>query len=247
MMKPNQAGDDGTMQFQQITDRVWWYPHDPEAIQPGVGAVITNDRTILIDAGNGPPHARMIRAALVDMDAPPVRHVIYTHFHYDHTFGGQVWVDSVISAHVQCRTLLLERYGQQPWSRHYIEGQSILEPDRAGVLRAMDQAVGDWQRFRLMPPHITFTSDMQLAYDDVTLTLKHIGGHHAADSITVAVDGVLFIGDCYYPPPPSQRLPGDTLDYAMIQHLLDQRAEVYIEGHNVPMTHAEFAHKLTQT
>lgn len=237
-----------TDSLQQISDHVWHYPYDPdsESIQPGVGAIITPDETVLVDAGNGPPHARRIRAALLDMDAPPVSTVIYTHFHWDHTFGAQVWRNSRVVAHSEGREHLLTTYGDRPWSPVRAEDEMILNPAREAALQALMQAIGHWQDFELILPYMTFTGEMTLMLGSLPLNLRHIGGQHASDSITIQVDDVLFLGDCYYPPVPQIRQPEDTLDFAMIERLLAMNATCYIEGHNQPKTHTEFAQLLEQ-
>ena len=57
----------------QLSDNVWLYPRDDnlEVEQPNIGAIILDNATILIDAGNSPRHARGIMSALASMDAPP--------------------------------------------------------------------------------------------------------------------------------------------------------------------------------
>ncbi|MBZ0303072.1 MAG: MBL fold metallo-hydrolase [Anaerolineae bacterium] len=232
--------------LQPILEHMWFYPPDstPETTQPGVGIITTTNATILVDAGNGPRHARQIRTALRQMDAPPVQYVLYTHHHWDHTFGGQVWTGSLIAAHDQCRALLLDRYGSHPWNAHAIQEQASLNPARAPVLRAIDRAVDDWSTFRLALPHITFSHRMILEVDDLTLTLEHIGGQHAADSMIIHAGSVLFLGDCYYPPP-HLRQPGDTPDYAMMEMLLEHPVEIYIDAHHGPMSRTDLEQRLT--
>jgi glyoxylase-like metal-dependent hydrolase (beta-lactamase superfamily II) len=232
----------------QITDHIWFFPphSDPEVVQPGVGIILTPSETILVDAGSSPRHARQIRAVLREMEAPPVRTVIYTHHHWDHTFGGQIWDGCQIIAHEQCRALLHEHYGSQPWGHRYIQEQSYLNPAWAAGLRAMDRAVDDWGRFQLKLPNTTFTNDLTLFVNERTFHLVHVGGRHAPDSIVVEVNGVIFAGDCFYPPPLSVRQPGDTLDFAMIERLLARNAAAYIDAHGSPRTHAEFARLLDE-
>jgi glyoxylase-like metal-dependent hydrolase (beta-lactamase superfamily II) len=234
--------------LRRITDLLWYFPphSDPETIQPGVGIILTPRETMLIDAGNSPRHARQIRAVLRQMEAPPVSTVIYTHFHWDHTFGGQIWDGSQIIAHEHCRALLYEHYGSQPLSRRYVQEQSYLNPAWVSGLRAMDRAVDDWARFQLALPNTTFTDDLMLFKSNLTLRLAHVGGYHAPDSIIVAVDDVVFLGDCYYPPPLSIRQPGDTLDFGMIEQLLALNAATYIDAHGSPRAHAEFARLLDE-
>jgi glyoxylase-like metal-dependent hydrolase (beta-lactamase superfamily II) len=233
---------------QPIADHIWLYPPnaDPEATQPGVGIIVANSATVLVDAGNGPRHARQIRAALRQMDAPPVAYVLYTHHHWDHTFGAQIWRDSIVVAQAQCRPLLLERYGSQPWSRRYIQEQSFLIPARASILHALDRAVEDWGAFRLVLPQITFSSGMSLIMDNLTITLQHVGGRHAADSSVVRAGNVMFLGDCFYPAPPHLRESEDGPDLNMLQTLLEQDVSVYIDSHNGPVSRAELSQRVEQ-
>lgn len=228
----------------QIADHVWLFPTDPDPqkTQPSVGIITTPKQTILIDGGNSPRHARKVRYALSEIGAPPVRFVIYTHHHWDHVFGTAVFECPVI-AHDLCRDLLLER-AAKTWSRAYIDEEIRKNPMAESSYAAIDRAVEDWYGFKIVVPRITFSRMMALYLDGVTLDLDYVGGHHAADSIIVHVreSGVLFAGDCYYPPPMNQRGASSTLDAAMIGQLLDQSADLYVDAHGTaPRTHDQFA------
>src|SRR5690606_14878150 len=85
-----------TEELQQISEHVWVYPHNPNDTQPNVGVIVTEQHTVLIDAGNSPRHARRILGELWRINAPTVTHVIYTHYHWDHTFGAQIFGGLVI-------------------------------------------------------------------------------------------------------------------------------------------------------
>lgn len=227
----------------QLNDHIWIFPHDPDAarVQPCVGIIITPTQTVLIDAGNSPRHARSLLLTLREMAAPPVSHVIYTHYHWDHTFGGQVWGSSVI-AHEQTRELLRAQYLSKPWSSMYIQEEINNNPNRKATMRALDRAIDDWRAFKIILPTITFTHTLELYLDGLTLDLQHVGGQHAPDSITVRIreSKVMFLGDCYYPPPAHLRKPDDNLDQHMLTALLAQDVAIFVEGHNDPATRAEF-------
>lgn len=234
-----------TAQLQSVREHIWYFPPDPDAQspQPGVGIIITPNATVLVDAGNSPQHARQIRTVLREITAPPVAYIIYTHHHWDHTFGAQIWGQPIVVADEQCRTLLLETYGSH--TRH-TPHQDGTESAASLASAATQRVVGDWNAFRLVPPHITFTGKLSLNVDERTISLTHIGGQHAPDSIIVRCDDVLFLGDCYYPPPMYLREPEDTLDFAMIEALLAEQAAIYIDAHGLPRTHAEFGQLLAQ-
>jgi glyoxylase-like metal-dependent hydrolase (beta-lactamase superfamily II) len=198
---------------------------------------------VLVDGGNSPRHSRRIIGALAEMNAPPISYVIYTHHHWDHAFGGNVFGAPSI-AHESCRKLLIES-AAKPWSYSYIQEEIRRNPLREVGLMAMGRAIEDWRGFRILIPTITFMHRMRLYLDGLTIELEHVGGRHASDSIVVRVGEVLFTGDCYYPPPLHLRAPTDTLDYEMMKSLADESAEIFIDGHGSPLSLAEFLSSAT--
>jgi len=82
-----------------------------------------------------------------------------------------------------------------------------------------------------------------ISLDGLTVELEHVGGAHAADSIIVKVptDGVMFIGDCYYPPPLHLRQADSGLSLDLLKNLQESAYHLYVEGHDKPFTQAEVA------
>ncbi len=228
------------MALHQLANQVWVYPPSAEsrAVQPNVGVVIGPDMTILIDAGNSLHHARQIQMALEAQNAPPVRYLIYTHHHWDHCLGAPLWEGSVVIAQQQCRDLLIERYGELFKSHLSLEDHIRNDPAREGALRAIEATNGGLRGLSLVLPQISFSEDLSLRLNGLSLRLRHVGGPHAPDSITVLVEetGVMFLGDCCYPAPGTAEV-----DRGLVSALLAQEAAIYVEGHHQPMTHAAFA------
>lgn len=234
-------------ELQPLTPHVWIYPCDPDETQPNLGVIITPTQTVLVDAGNGPRHARRLLAELWRIDAPVVTHIIYTHYHWDHTFGAQIFNGTII-AHEKCRDLIVAHYAGRPWSANYIQEEIYQNPARADVLRMMARAVEEWRGFRIVPPQVMFSEQMTLHLDALTLRLQYVGGRHAADSITVEVveEKVLFIGDSYYKPPAFLRQLDDSPDAEMIESFLARQMSWYIEGHQPPLRYEDAVAVLKQ-
>lgn len=232
----------------QLANHVWLYPRDPEPdkVQPNVGVIITERQTVLVDAGNSPRQARRILLALDERRAPPVSSVIYTHHHWDHVFGGQVYGTPIIG-HELCRKQLAELAGK-PWGQAYLQEELQRTPAREVGLRAMSRAIDDWRGFRLTPPEVTLTRHLRLHLDGVTVEIEHVGGQHAPDSLIVRVPEarVMFVSDCYYPPPPHQRKPSDTLDWDMIERLAGEAMDIFVDGHGDPRSREEFRRLATE-
>ncbi len=225
----------------QIVPNVYIFPRDesPERVQPNVGIITAGRQTVLIDAGNSPRHARRIMIALDDIQAPPVRQIIYTHSHWDHVFGAMVFGAPAV-AHELCRKHLAE-LSSKPWSHSYVQEEIQRSPAREASLRAMSRAVEDWRNFRIVQPEIVFSQSLTLHFEGVTLELEHVGGAHAPDSIVVRLpeQRVLFLGDCYCLPPPHLRRPEDTPDFALLRRLASDAYDWYIDSHSPPMSREE--------
>ncbi|MCU0498667.1 MAG: MBL fold metallo-hydrolase [Anaerolineae bacterium] len=222
-------------QFQQISDFVWIYPTHPDKhkVQPAVGAVITPTQTVLYDAGNSPTHARKIAHALDTIHAHPVRLVIYSHFHWDHIFGAQVF-DAPVIAHRICADRVQRHYIERPWSREYLQQQIIERPHMSAIYTSLIQLI-PWDTFEVIAPSIVFDEPIiHLELDGVTLQLEHIGGRHADDSTILRVleDRVMLLSDTFYPP---FGQAGADLD--MVQRFLDEQYTFYVDGHNEIFTH----------
>ncbi|MCA9900727.1 MAG: MBL fold metallo-hydrolase, partial [Anaerolineales bacterium] len=184
--------------FTQISPHVWILPRHPDKnrVQATIGVIIAGDQTILIDAGNSLHLARQIQATLAAMDAPPISHVVYTHHHWDHTFGACVYRVPAIAHHLSFQFLSDMR------QLNVGEAHLRTKVERNPKL-ILEWTAEDWAEFEIVLPEITYEDQVQFQFGDVTLELLHVGGIHAADSTVIKVvqDGVMFLGDCYYPAP----------------------------------------------
>ena len=216
-----------------IADHVWLFPHDPDSakVQPSVGVVCSATQTVLIDAGNSPNHARRVLAALEKINAPPVSHIIYTHHHWDHVFGACAF-DARVIGHQLCHDMLRED-ASKPWSHAFLDEQLAQHPERSISLTAMQNAVDNWEEFRIIVPEETFAERWMLPLDDITLEVEHVGGFHAVDSCVVRVKeaGVMFMGDSFYPKPGQRRVNWKLLD----RLLSDHSSTTFIHSHGAPI------------
>ena len=223
---------DSPLKLTQISPHVWILPRHPDKnrVQATVGMVLTANQTILIDAGNSLQLARRIQATLAAMAAPPISHVIYTHHHWDHTFGACVYGVPAI-AH-QLSYIFLYQMRQEDLGETHLRTRVERNPKLI-----LDWTAADWAAFELVLPEITYEKQKRLQFDDMTLELEHVGGIHAADSTVIKVveDGVMFLGDCYYPAPRYETPTDQMLDMTMLANLLDDAYDHYVDGHNAPM------------
>jgi glyoxylase-like metal-dependent hydrolase (beta-lactamase superfamily II) len=126
-------------------------------------AVLTGrDGKLLVDAGIPATRAR-ITDALDTLSGDPVKHLINTHWHFDHTDGNE-WLHSIgaeITAHENTRKHLAETTRVEDWD-------FTFPPAPAGAL-----------------PTKVFTKDETLHLNGATLVLKHYEPAHTDSDISV--------------------------------------------------------------
>ncbi len=141
-------------------------------------AVLTGpDGKVLVDAGIGVSRPR-IAEALTKLSADPIRHLINTHWHFDHADGNE-------------------------WLRG--EGATILAHENARKHLASAQRVEDWNfDFPPSPPAAlpteVMSTDRTLRLNGTTLALRHYGPAHTDGDISVTFQepDIVHAGDIYW-------------------------------------------------
>ncbi|CAG0975674.1 hypothetical protein ARNL5_02048 [Anaerolineae bacterium] len=221
----------------RLADNVWLWPHSSSfmAIQSSVGIITAENETVLVDAGNSPELARRLKDELRQSGFPPVSRIVYTHHHWDHVYGACEFQVPVVS-HSLCKTILMEE-AQRPWGPEYLRQGTRRNPRLKVSYRARARAVQDWAAFRIIIPDIVFDDCLTISLGQIRIELEHVGGQHAADSIVVKVPhaGIMFLGDCYYPPPLHLRTPDSKASLEMLAALESKAYTLYVEGHAKPL------------
>jgi glyoxylase-like metal-dependent hydrolase (beta-lactamase superfamily II) len=222
------------MTLTHLAGRVWLYPHDPDGArtQPCVAVIDLGDRSVLVDAGNGPAHARAVRVAVQEQALPPVATIVFTHHHWDHVWGASEWDADDIVGHAAGAELLRED-ARRPWSTAYAEEVVRDNPRMSLSVASRRLAVPDWSELDVRPPTRTFDDELVLGDG---LVARHVGGKHAPDS-TIVIDsesGVALLGDSFYPPPFHLRDEHSATDFAMLRDFVRLPVEWLVDAHGPP-------------
>jgi cyclase len=222
------------------------------------GAIETPEGVIVIDTQQYPRLARALRAAVAARTAHPLRMVVNTHCHLDHTHGNTVFSDVPILAHdktlAAMNACLGPRAGAE-WSitdfatkLRFLFGQNILElvPNGDPARRWFEGriALPDYDTMVIRPPSETFAGDVAFHLPDDTVRLHYFGPAHCDGDIVVHLERrkVAFLGDLLF----HGRFPwlGDCdLDglIAALGRVLALDVAVVIPGHGPPATLADVA------
>lgn len=170
------------MQRERVSENVYWFQSEVYA-QVTAGAVIGPQWAVIIDTLALPDETLAMRAFIEDQLIVPVRYVINTHYHADHSWGSCFFPGATVIAHSLCAELIKET------------GQIALENAR--------RQNPIYKQVKLVTPHLIFNEGMlSLRVGKKNLILSPTTGH-SPDGISVLVeeDRVLFAGDAFMPLP----------------------------------------------
>ena len=226
----------------QAAEGVWWSMPDSSTDRPMLGAVAGAEATLWVDAGASPAHASAFLQALSAHGLPPVRYVVYTHWHWDHVWGG-----SELKARYQPTFIAHEL------TRDKIRAQARLRWDDASLderVRQGDESAASFEHMKaelpsradliLVPPTVSFRQQLEIDLGGVTCSIEHVGGDHSADSALVHVRErkVLFTGDALYTSfyAIGKHYTRQTI-FPLLERVLSFEAETFFLGHTpFPLT-----------
>jgi len=199
------------MHRERVSENVFWFQSEMYA-QVTAGVVAGPQWAVVIDTLALPDETLAIREFIERELSVPVRYVINTHYHADHTWGNCFFPGATIVAHARCRDLLLERGGPS------LEAAKKQNP-------ALKQV-------KIVPPQMTFSEgEMTLRVGKKNLIIVPAFGH-SEDGISVLVeeDRILFAGDSFMPIP--YIVDGD-IDENMtsIKYIATLGLENIVQGH----------------
>lgn len=212
----------------QHAENVWSYRHNWERVEPAIGMILTDEGWVAVDGGSSPVHGYEVLAEMQSIAKKPVKYVVATHRHFDHTFGNQAYDAPVLSG-AKCK----ERFDinvLDDWSKE--NALDWLKRDMFPNIPALSE--NDFVGYEPVSPATTFEDDLSLSVGNVQLEFFHLPGVHTDDGIVVYLpsEKVIFLSDAFY------FLPGPEGSFLELPHLINKvdQLEVahYVPGHERP-------------
>jgi cyclase len=153
-------------------DGSWWINN--------TGFLVGTTGITSIDTCSTERRTRDYLTAIAGVSSRPVRTVVTTHHHGDHTNGNIFLPEATILGHERCREAMLNWTGHPP-------------PALFGNV--------DWGAAEPVPPFVTFADHLDLWVDDLRVELHYIGqpAHTVGDVVAWIPDrSVLFAGDLLF-------------------------------------------------
>lgn len=199
------------MQHERIAENVYFFQSELYA-QVTAGVIAGPDAAVLIDTLALPEETRQLRRFIERELQVPVRYIINTHYHADHSWGNCFFPEAIVVAHSRCYDLLDTR------------GRAALDAEKKenAQLREVD----------IVLPSVTFEKgELTLQLGKKTLNVFPLPGH-SSDAIAVLVeeDRVLFCGDTFMALPTI--VDGDIDEMtASLKKIMKMSLENLIPGH----------------
>lgn len=166
-----QEVSDGVYAFVQ-PDGSWWVNN--------TGFVVGRGGVLAVDASSTERRTRAFRQAIAEVTAAPVRTLVNTHHHGDHTYGNYLFPEATVVGHERTR-------------------EEVLATGFLGNLGIWDAV--DWGGIEISPPFLTYQTGVNLWSDDLRCEVRYVGtpAHTTNDSyVWLPERSVLFAGDLVF-------------------------------------------------
>lgn len=204
--------------WDEVGDRIFRRRY--ESLDLNIGAVLGEDVCLVVDSRATYRQADELRADLRSLTPAPVRYLVNTHHHWDHTFGNGRFPDSEVVGHVECASQLL---AVGPAMKSDLR-ELVTEDERTAI-----------DAIELVPPTVTFTKSLNLEVGGRQVRLEHHGRGHTNNDIVIRVDEVTFAGDLLEESAPPWFGDGYPLEWpATVEAMLTRG--VFVPGHGDVMT-----------
>jgi glyoxylase-like metal-dependent hydrolase (beta-lactamase superfamily II) len=248
--------------FDKITDGVY-YARSRTSLLMRTGSsdpIIVNDNGVMIvDDGMSPGAARALVEDLKLITDKPVRWVVNTHYHYDHTSGNSIFGPDVeIIAQESVRTALLdpEVLHREPYTGAFTRALKRVESIKKQIagtadstklsslneqLAAAQSDVEQLKTLKPVPPNVTYESKMTLYSGQREIDLLFFGGGHTSGDTVVFLpkERIVCTGDLMEGTPKGPFVPymGDAIFdkwLASLDKLKKLDFDTVLPGHGSP-------------
>ncbi|HUR97724.1 MAG TPA: MBL fold metallo-hydrolase [Pyrinomonadaceae bacterium] len=258
---PPDSGKTSQRTTTKLADGIYTIRHKdaPDTFPQGNTTVIIGDREVLVvDSCYLPSSAREDIADIKKWTNKPVRYLVNTHWHFDHTMGNGTYWDAFpglnIIAHIETAQ---QSAGYNPgWFDRFPKrgdrlkqileagkdgnGKVLTEGERKEYADAIAGIAPVQEEFKLIvdrAPNLTFDSEMRVDLGNREVRVMHLGrGNTAGDAIIyLPKEKIVMTGDLVVHPVPYM-FGGYPVEFGATLRKLDQlNFETMIPGHGEVM------------
>ena len=211
-------------QFKKIKDGI--YVQSAREANSNAGIIVTSEGVVLVDSGHNPIDSRAVMEAVKKLTPLPVRFLIDTEVHGDHTTGHYVFSPPAVIIN------------------HAGAGEAMragFVPERVpNLIRQFPENAAASTGYRLVPPQIEYRDKLTLHVGERTIEVLYLKNVHSeADSaVWLPQEGVLFSASVAVPNQVNILRPFVTIPDMLnaMKMLKGLNPEIVIPGHGSPGT-----------
>ncbi|HEX8139823.1 MAG TPA: MBL fold metallo-hydrolase [Pyrinomonadaceae bacterium] len=261
----------------KIADGVYTsFQANPYAVPvEGNSTIIINERdVVVVDSNATPASARATLAEIRKLTDKPVRYVINSHWHDDHIFGNQVYMEAFpgveFISHKNTREDFITQGGPKSLKDDQAnlpktiqdaearlaagkrrDGQPMTEQDRAFTadqIKQLKEFLPELAAVRPLPPTLTIESGLTLHRGERVIQILYLGKGNTRGDLVVYLpqEKVLMTGDLVVNPVPFSfgSYLGEWIQ--TLRKLRDFPAETIIPGHGPAQKNKEYISQLIE-
>jgi len=183
-----------------------------------VAFLVTDEGVLVVDSGTSPDEGKLIMAEIAKKTDKPVKYLVLTHYHGDHTFGLQAFPAATVIIGQQ-NTADNVRKLNEPRLRSMMEKEmpDMIAAQKAKVdklrkkkgkdlkkeeerLKTLEAEFAELQGLRFVFPAITFDSKLRIALGGETIEVSSPGPAHTDGDSLVFFPGLkaVHMGDLFF-------------------------------------------------
>jgi len=148
------------------------YVHTGNGFDSNSGIILTDEGVVVIDTGQNPIESRAIAETVKKLTPMPVRLIIDTEPHGDHTTGHFVFPQAIVVA--------AQGGGES------MRGADKAAPNRIQTMAATSpQMKAALEGYKFITPHIEYNGTMTINFGGKTIELRHMKGVHSESDTAV--------------------------------------------------------------
>ena len=147
------------------------------------GIIVGDEGVMIIDSLRVPSFARALIEDVRKITSKPIKYVIDTHSHWDHSWGNEEFPDATIIGHQNCRAEMLDIEAQELWMNKIVTSKESWSEEARTVT--------------ITPPAMTFNSKLSMNFGGRVIELRYFGRAHTSGDIFIFLpeDKLVFTGD----------------------------------------------------
>jgi cyclase len=180
------------------------------------GFIVGNDYVVVVDSLATVGLTQRFKDEIRRITDKPIRYLINTHHHGDHTYGNHVFAEATIMSHDGCHRELTEA--------------RMMDPNFLNTIFPEF----DFRGIAVTPADITFNKGLTLHMDGQEINLLHFGPGHTIDDVIVHLpqEGIVFAGDFIFLYSTPLGMEGSFAGWIKnLDAMAKLGAKVYLPGH----------------